>query len=151
MRANESEGLNAFESRLAAWRPASDGLDTDRLLLAAGRASVRGRRAWPIAVVFLAFMALYLGQRLLSERAEHLSERLAMQSQIDRLAQSTTVRFSMPREPDSASPPDAETATYRAGDRNMTDDFAQTPSTSFAQAPDPKPLHVWQLDRALEP
>jgi hypothetical protein len=150
MRANEPEGLNAFESRLAAWRPVSDGLDADRLMFAAGRASVRGRLAWPTAAVSLALMSLCLGQRLLWERAEHWTDRVAMQGRIDLLTQSIAPQLPAPQASASSNLPDVETATYRARDLNLTDNVTQVTSTSMEVIPDPKPLHVWQLDQALE-
>jgi hypothetical protein len=150
MRANEPEGLNAFENRLAAWRPASDGLDADRLLFTAGRASVHGRLAWPAITVSLALVSLCLGQRLLSERAERVTDHLALQSRIDRLAQSMVAPVPEPQVVASADSPATETATYRAGDLNVSEYVAQMASASVAQVPDPKPLHVWQLGQALE-
>ena len=146
----DPEELNALESRLTAWRPASDGLDADRLLFAAGRASVRGRLAWPAAVVSLVLVSLCLGQRLISERADHLADRLALQNRIDLLAKSIPPQLPAPQVAASADLPGTETATYRAGDLNLADNLPQMPSTSVAEIPDPKPLHVWQLDQALE-
>jgi hypothetical protein len=150
MRANEPEELNAFESRLAAWRPASDGLDADRLMFRAGRASVRGRLAWPAAAVSLALVSLCLGQRLLSERAQHWTDNLAMQSRIDLLTQSVAPQSSASQVAARADLPGTETATYRAGDLNLTDNVPQMASSSLVEAPDSKPLRVWQLDQALE-
>ena len=150
MRANDSEGLNTFESQLATWQPASDGLDADRLVFAAGRASVRGRLAWPTAAISLALVSVCLGQRLLSERADHQSDRLAMQSRIDHLTRSMALQVPASQVAAFKDLPGAETATYHAGDLRVTDYVAQPLSALLTHLPDPKPLHVWQLDQALE-
>src|SRR5579871_3785110 len=62
--------LTDLERRLATWQPAADGLDTDRLLFAAGRASVRGRFAWPVLAGCLAVAAAGLGTWGAGERTE---------------------------------------------------------------------------------
>lgn len=67
------DDLNDLERRLAAWQPAADGLDADRLLFAAGRASVRSRLAWPMLAAGLALGALGLGTWGASERTERLA------------------------------------------------------------------------------
>ena len=65
--------LSEFERRLSGWRPASDGLDADAMLFAAGRASVRSpaRFAWPAIAACLALVVGLLGNRLVNERAEN--------------------------------------------------------------------------------
>src|SRR5262249_52883449 len=70
------EDLSALEQRLAAWRPSPEGLDADRMLFAAGRASAAGPRArllWPAAAACLALLSASLGAWLVSERGERLA------------------------------------------------------------------------------
>jgi hypothetical protein len=70
------DDLNDVERRLSGWQPAGDGLDTDAMLFAAGRASARrgaGRYAWPTVAGCLAVVAGVLGVWLAAERAERLA------------------------------------------------------------------------------
>src|SRR5205814_842686 len=62
--------LNDLERRLAGWRPAASGLDRDRLMFEAGRASARPGRRERIGSVSLACLALVLGVLLAQERAQ---------------------------------------------------------------------------------
>jgi len=64
------DDLTDMERRLAAWQPAADGLDADCLMFAAGRASVRGRVAWPVLAACLALLAAGLGAWGVAERHE---------------------------------------------------------------------------------
>jgi hypothetical protein len=67
--------LNDLERRLAEWRPATAGLDADRMLFAAGRDSVRpgwGRILLPIVSVGLALLTALLGVGFAHERAAKL-------------------------------------------------------------------------------
>jgi hypothetical protein len=75
-RSNSSEDLNALERRLSAWKPASEGLDADAVLFAAGRASVRPgptRFAWPALTVGMTAVSVFLGLCLADERNERLA------------------------------------------------------------------------------
>jgi hypothetical protein len=70
------EDLNELERRLAAWQPSTDALDTDAVLFAAGRASLRpgpARFAWPALSALLTVLALVLSLSLVSERNERLA------------------------------------------------------------------------------
>lgn len=70
------EDLTELERRLSAWRPDAAGLDTDAVLFAAGRASVRpspARFAWPALTAMMAALALVLGLGLANERSERLA------------------------------------------------------------------------------
>src|SRR5262245_45186807 len=74
--------LNELERRLAAWRPAADGLDPDSVLFAAGRASVRpspARFAWPALAAGFACVAAVLGAALASERSERMTLALLLE------------------------------------------------------------------------
>lgn len=66
--------LNDLERRLAGWRPATDALDADAMLFAAGRASIRRspmRFAWPAIAACLAVAVGILGTQLSAERHEY--------------------------------------------------------------------------------
>jgi hypothetical protein len=92
------EHLTDLERRLAGWRPASDALDADAMLFAAGRASVRRSRsqfAWPAIAACLAVAVGILGMQLSAERAEN-------QSLIAQLSNAETDAF-VPSQP-SATP-----------------------------------------------
>ena len=71
---HSEDHLNEFERRLSAWRPATEGLESDAMLyqagLQAGRRS-RGRSLWPSLCLALAVACTGLGAWGLSERAEH--------------------------------------------------------------------------------
>jgi hypothetical protein len=71
---NERElDLSEVERRLAAWRPASGGLDRDRMLYEAGRAAARadGRiHSWRLATAALTLLTVSLGGLLARERAQ---------------------------------------------------------------------------------
>src|SRR5438309_5921585 len=67
--------LNDLEQRLSVWRPAAEGLDSDAVLFAAGRASVRpspARFVWPALAACFALVAAALGGSLASERSQRL-------------------------------------------------------------------------------
>jgi hypothetical protein len=101
--------LSELERRLASRAPASDGLDADAMLFAAGRASVRPRRerfVWAALAAGLAVLCGLLGVQLTAERAKRLS--LAKQlSLIEQLQQPPAPRPAPPAPPAEA-PPTAE-------------------------------------------
>jgi hypothetical protein len=68
--------LNDLERRLAVWQPATDGLDADAALFAAGRASVRpgaSRFAWPALAGAMTLVAAVCASWLAVERTERLA------------------------------------------------------------------------------
>jgi hypothetical protein len=152
--------VNALERRLAAWQPSAAGLDTARMLYAAGRASVgapRARLAWPILSACLAVAAVALGAWVATERAE----RLALARQL----QPRTPAVSPSPAPSSASPADAPATevappdSYLATRRLLEQDPRTWPATTLAHA-DPVPAperrrrtipSVWERDQFLEP
>ena len=70
-----SGDLNDLERQLVEWRPAAAGLDADRMVFAAGRASVRagwGRIGWPIVSGCLALLAGVFGVEMVQERTARL-------------------------------------------------------------------------------
>jgi hypothetical protein len=75
-RPDPDRALRDLEQRLAACRPAADGLDADRMLFAAGRASARpgpGRFAWPLVAAGMTLVAAGLAVWAASERAERVA------------------------------------------------------------------------------
>src|SRR5262245_23539981 len=67
--------LKDRERRLDEWRPSPSGLEVDRLMFVAGRASARsgrGRWIWPAVSAGLALTAIALGIGLAHERAARL-------------------------------------------------------------------------------
>jgi len=73
--------LNAMERRLAAWRPASGGLDRDRMLYEAGRAAARadGRvQSWRLATAALILMVVGLGGLMMHERSQRHAMEVAL-------------------------------------------------------------------------
>jgi hypothetical protein len=70
------DDLSEVQRRLAAWEPATDGLATDAMLFAAGRASVRpglARFVWPALTGLLTALSVTLGLWLVGERSERLA------------------------------------------------------------------------------
>ena len=65
------DDLSDFERHLAGWQPASDGLNADAMLFAAGQAAGRRGRSqllWPMLCALLTVQAAGLGVWGLSER-----------------------------------------------------------------------------------
>jgi hypothetical protein len=122
--------LNDLEHRLAEWRPATAGLDADRMLFAAGRDSVRpgwGRNVLPIISVCLALLAALFGVGFAHERAAKLD--LITQLR-DTKPSSVPEPYS---EPDSSGTPWAEApaaSSYLAAHAAL----AQNPESWLAQA-----------------
>jgi hypothetical protein len=72
---SKPDNMTDLERRLAALAPANEGLNTDAMLFAAGRASVRpraGRFVWPALAGLLGLLAIGLGIELTRERGERL-------------------------------------------------------------------------------
>jgi hypothetical protein len=68
--------MSDIERRLAACAPAADGLNTDAMLFAAGRASVRAGPAtvlWPLALVSVSALTVVLAFLWMSERQERMA------------------------------------------------------------------------------
>jgi hypothetical protein len=87
--ARHQDDLSDFERHLAGWQPASDGLNADAMLFAAGQAAGRRERSqllWPVLCALLTVQSVGLGVWGLSERAErqalaiHLPERTSIHS-----------------------------------------------------------------------
>jgi hypothetical protein len=148
----QSNDLNDFESRLATWQPAEGGLDADRLLYAAGRASVtrsKKRFAWPAATFVLAAMTAVLGMRLSVEHAE----RLALLNRPARAAASgedTAIRreTAVVTEP---LPADSLFAARIAFEKGIDAWQSAEPSAATEPTPPRQPIwQAWQSERMLE-
>jgi hypothetical protein len=101
--ASHPDDLSDLERRLAAWKPAVQGLYYEEMLFAAGRASVRGGKArfvWPVAAACFAIAAFTLGLRLAAER----SELLALRQQFDQREPNTAIAAKPADDSDSKAP-----------------------------------------------
>lgn len=159
---NHSEDLNATERRLSAWKPASEGLDADAVLFAAGRASVRlrpARFAWPALTVVMTALSVVLGLCLADER----NERLALARRLRERPPAPAVNPSplpaaniAPEEPlhSDELPPDSYLASRRALEKGLD----AWPIRAIVRAGPPEPsianppiLRLGQRDALLEP
>jgi hypothetical protein len=121
--------LNDLERRLAEWRPSASGLEVDRLMFAAGRASAqsgRGRFIWPAVSAGLALTAVVLGIGLAHERAAR--QELAMQLResapgVGPARGSELGPAESPPNPPTQAPP----ASYLAARRALTEDLDSWP------------------------
>jgi hypothetical protein len=161
------EDLNALERRLSAWQPNREGLDTDAMLFAAGRASMRpgpARFAWPVLTALLTGVSVVLGLWLANERDERLI--LAAQLQLHQYAPSVN-----PAPPPSAGSTPGEVLaeqtshsdelspdSYLASRRALEEGLDAWPSRIEVRGgpPDPSPidppiLRLGQRNALLEP
>jgi len=138
-------GPTDFERRIGAWRPAPVGVDRDRMMYEAGRASARGdARIRLLAASFAAstLLTLGLGVQLARER-----------SRCEILARSLAVleRRNLPSPPEDR--PEAEPEVEVAADsylaltrRGLDDPPASRPPAGADPAdpgPTPPPLRAW--------
>lgn len=148
--------LNELERRLSVWKPAADGLDADRMLYAAGRASARagiGRFIWPSVAACTTLVAVGLGGWLAAERSERLA-----------LAQLLQQQAPLPSPvPDVGPSPMAPWADplpgsgYLAARRALEQGLDAWPTRGMPEveppdgaAPSPPVLQVWQRNRSLD-
>jgi hypothetical protein len=116
------DDLSELERNLAALSPANDGLSTDAMLFAAGRASVRPERRrliWPAISAALALLAIGLGIRLVAEQRENrsLAEKLHLADQrLAAVPPSETAPESLETEGPAA---DSLIASHRALERGL--------------------------------
>lgn len=153
------DDLNDLERRLAAWQPSAAGLDADRMLFAAGRASAArapSRLVWPAVSACLALATVFLGARWTAERAE----RLALAEEL-RHRPTASVPTPPPRptavEPETTEPPPADSylAVRRRWERDPDSLLVMAESTGrSSEAPlpaDPPIPHAWQRDVLPDP
>jgi hypothetical protein len=91
MDTHDAGDLSELERRLSSWKPASEGLNTEAMLFAAGRAAGRtgiARIVWPVLACVMTVLAIGLGVWLESERTERqmLAQQLRQQSPTPRPA-----------------------------------------------------------------
>jgi hypothetical protein len=144
--------LNDLERRLSALAPAADGLNTDAMLFAAGRAAVRpgpGRFIWPTIAGCLTAALIAVGGWGLSERSARLA-----------LAQQLQTQPAPPPLPDPAPPyeppPPLELSPYsylsalRALERGETWPPEPSPEPPGPPTPPPPTLRSWPLDLYID-
>ncbi len=150
----QPDDVNDLESRLTAWQPSSRGLDADRMLYAAGQASVKQSRTrflWPGVATGFAALTLVLGMRLSAER----SARLALLAPSSRPAPAHVAQ-----EPPNdeqvvmieALPADSLFAARRAVEDGV--DAWRSPESPAPSAPasSGSPIwQAWQAERVLQP
>jgi hypothetical protein len=136
------DNLNDVERRLAACQPATDGLDADALLFAAGRASARrgpARFIWPSLALSLAVVSISLGVWLAQERAERI--RLARELDARPAPAAPPAPSPAPAEqqpPSSSEPPSSSVlASHHMLEQDI--DKWPTPADSGNDPPDPTP------------
>jgi hypothetical protein len=118
--------LNDLERRLAEWRPSASGLEVDRLMFAAGRASARsgrGRFVWPAVSAGLALTAMALGMGLAEERAARLELAMRMRDSAPSVAPARGSELGPAESPPTQAPP----ASYLAARRALTEDLDSWP------------------------
>lgn len=145
--------LSELERRLAAWWPASGGLDRDRMLYEAGRAAARadGRiHSWRLATAALALLTVGLGSLLAHERSH-------------RRALETPVAIAKPAQPAreialpaSTETPAIEPSSYLALTLRLSRGNPDISSLDLELEPKPHrpatgPLQVLPQRRALQP
>jgi hypothetical protein len=124
--------LTALERRLSAWRPCAGGLDRDRMLFDAGRASASaGGRPWRLATAALLLATAGLGGLLAQQRAtlaRERSHRLELETALAARIEATRPRSYAPVtveippiEPPSPSSYLVLTARLAAGDATPPD------------------------------
>jgi hypothetical protein len=139
------DDVNDLERRLAALAPAGAGLDADRMLFAAGRASVRpaGRGAfWPVVAALLTLVSGGLTAALLNERAEHraLAEQWDRSMRQPFVAASVSAPAPSPLQADETAsgglpaPESSVLASHRVLESGL-DGLAAAPSVPAAQGP----------------
>src|SRR5262249_62170539 len=121
--------LNDLERRLAEWQPSATGLEVDRLMFAAGRASARsgrGRFVWPVVSVGLALTAVALGIGLAHERAARQELAMQLRDSAPSVAPTRGSEFG----PAESTPTQAPPASYLAARRALTEDLDSWPAIS---------------------
>jgi hypothetical protein len=114
--------LNHLERRLAEWQPSPTGLEVDRLMFAAGRASARssrGRFVWPIVSAGLALMAVALGIGLAHERAARQELAMQLRDSAPAVAPARASELGPAESPPTQAPPTSYLATRRALTENL--------------------------------
>lgn len=160
MDANDAGDLNELERRLSSWQPAAEGLSTDAMLFAAGRAAAgksAARFVWPALACLMTLAAIVLGIRLSSERTERqmLAKRLHEQSPAPtRPPSPSSESVPLPAPAAEELSPDSFLASHRALEHGLD----SWPPRALVLAHPPLPpsansvvLRVGQRDSLLDP
>jgi hypothetical protein len=148
--------LSKLERRLAAWRPASGGLDRDRMLYEAGRAAARADvriHSWRLATAALALLTVGLGGLLAHERAQRrvLETSVAIASQIKPARPAGEIALPTPRETPAIEPSSYFALTLRLSRGNPD---ISSPDVDFEPKPHRPatgPLQVLPQRQPLQP
>jgi hypothetical protein len=143
------DDLNDLQRRLAGCRPAEAGLDADRMLFEAGRASAqpgRGRLLWPLSTACLAVLCIILAASLIHERAQRLA--------LDRQVQPVPAPSVPAPAPPGSEPlsPAAYLALRQALERDPDHWPASSePAPDSPGAPAPAIPRAWDRDLPIDP
>jgi len=137
--------LNDLERRLTEWRPSGSGLEVDRLMFDAGRASARsgrGRLIWPAVSAGLALTAVALGIGLANERAARQELAMQLRNSAPGVDPARSGELG-PAESTPTSPTPAPPASYLAARRALTEDLDAWPVANHRVAEgEPSPLRT---------
>lgn len=155
-----NDNLSSLEQRLADWRPSTDGLDPDRMLFAAGQASIRPigvRFTWPVIAAGFAVLAMVFGYQLTVER----SARLILAQQLQRVPPDSDAQLARPNLPSVDAPlreimpsPSSYLASHRALEQGLdawSAPVAVLPTRGDAPVSSTSPLRLWTPDRSSIP
>jgi hypothetical protein len=158
--------LSELERRLAAWRPASGGLDRDRMLYEAGRAAARadGRvQSWRLATAALVLLTVGLGGLLAHERSHRraLETSIAIAARINPAQPAEEIASSASRETSAIEPfaPDSYFALTSRLARGVPDllsngefeaDPQRPPAVPSMPPAQRRPLQPGDLQRVLD-
>jgi hypothetical protein len=149
--------LTALEARIAAWKPSSGGLDHDRLLFEAGRASAGSSRGWRTATGCLILTLAALGSLMVRERHRFIQHTQALQTELT-AARSESLQKMAPREAVAMADLAVDLTVARASYLDLTRRLASGETldaidrpdqpTPSILAPDPgRPLRARDSDR----
>jgi hypothetical protein len=154
--------MKDVERRLAAYAPATAGLDADAMLFAAGRASAKpsaARLVWPALTLCLTTLVAVLGFWLATERAERLQLAQLLRQPLPQPSPNSTPS-STPGDAPSETPTGHEPApnSLLAGHRALEQGLDAWPPQTVARAEEPEPmppeprvLRVGWRDSLLDP
>jgi hypothetical protein len=156
--------LNAMERRLAAWRPASGGLDRDRMLYEAGRAAARADdrvQSWRLAAAALTLLTVGLGGLLAHEQSQRqaLETSIAMAARINPAQPAGEIALPAPKEIPAIEPSSYIALTLRLSqgtpdmsslDRQLEPKPHRVATDRLQVLPERQPLQARDLQRVLD-
>jgi hypothetical protein len=150
--------MSEVACRLAAWRPASGGLDRDRMLYEAGRAAAQadGRgQSWRLATAALTLLTVGLGGLLAHERSQRraLETSIAMAARINPAQPAGEIASSASRETSAIEPfaPDSYFALTSRLARGVPDLLSSVEFEADPQRPPARPSMPPAQRRPLQP